>query len=177
MHDEEFKARAKTDGKSPHTKPHPSRSLEAYLGMKVVVLKRTDTLRQASMAMAENNIGCVLVANNDGKITGILTDRDLALTVSVVQKGVDAPIYECMAEPLCSVPPEAGVLDVIAEMVRHKIRRMPVITGTHHSGAKCLGIVTLDDLVATQAIGIDEACGIIRSQIQKPARRQHSQHH
>ncbi len=147
-----------------------TQDLTPFLGRKTVVLKRTDTLREAALAMAENNIGCVLVANHDGEIVGLLTDRDLALTVAVVSDGVEASIHESMSEEIVTVAQESSLQDVIELMCDQGIRRVPVMA-KDDPRSKCVGVVSLDDLLATQAITLEEARRIIDHQIKPPPRR------
>lgn len=142
-------------------------SIEEFLTKKVVVLKRTDTLRAAALAMAENNVGCVVVSDSKGELVGMLTDRDLACTSAVVKDGLDAPISEAMSEgDLVMAGDTEDLRAVIEKMVDHGVRRVPIMTSTAPGArAKCLGLISLDDLLLTKSVSLLDASRIAAQQI------------
>jgi len=150
---------------TPPRPPIGSNSIEDFLNKKVVILKRTDTLHSASLAMAENNVGSILISNSKGEMVGVLTDRDLACTISVVKNGLKAPISEAMSEgEIVSVDDTSQLRTVIKKMIDHGVRRIPVMA-TSGRRPRCRGIITLDDLLAAKVISIDEVSQIAAKQI------------
>jgi CBS domain-containing protein len=78
--------------------------------------------------IAENNLGCVIVTNKDGKPLGIITKRDLV--VRVMAKNLKPAVMkakEIMTAPLASIEPEATISDAARRMSRLDIRRLGVI--------------------------------------------------
>ncbi|HEX2403143.1 MAG TPA: CBS domain-containing protein [Acidimicrobiia bacterium] len=97
---------------------------------------------EAARMMRDANIGDVLVTRSDGTVCGIVTDRDLAL--SVVAEGNDPAsmvvrdVCNHTIESVASSDPVGKAVQVMSERA---IRRLPVIDeGT------LVGIVTLGDL-------------------------------
>ena len=78
--------------------------------------------------MDENNLGCVIVTNKDGKPLGIITERDLVvrvLTKNLQPAAVKAK--DIMTAPLATIEPEATISDAARRMSRLDIRRLGVI--------------------------------------------------
>lgn len=108
----------------------------------VVTAAPSATVGEVAELMRERNVGSVVLVDDDGRLTGVLTDRDLAL--SVLAAGRDGSDH---AHDHASAPVIAGTADMDVEaaaelMTTHGIRRLPIVDGDHLSG-----IVTLDDLV------------------------------
>lgn len=110
---------------------------------RVVTVDLNETLRKTARLMGKKRIGCVVVTKN-GKVTGILTERDVLL--KVVAKGRDASkvrARDIMTSPVVTITPDREVEDVAATMASKKIRRLPVV-----KNQKLVGIVTSADLVS-----------------------------
>jgi CBS domain-containing protein len=100
------------------------------------------SVRDVAELMRERNVGSVVLVGDDGTPAGIVTDRDL-----VVGALADGREPADLAADHGSAPVVTGRLDMdIREaadlMVRHAIRRLPILEGD-----RLTGIVTLDDLV------------------------------
>ena len=100
-----------------------------------------DTIATAARLMADFDIGAVPVSE-DGLLRGIVTDRDIA--VRVVAQGLDSdqPVTRFMSGDVKSCRPNACIDDVLAEMVTHGVRRIPVCA----EGGALFGIVSIGDL-------------------------------
>jgi signal-transduction protein with cAMP-binding, CBS, and nucleotidyltransferase domain len=90
--------------------------------------------------MAEEAVGCVLVAGPDG-VRGVLTDRDLALRVLAAGLAPDTPVSELMSAPVTTVD-AADDLGTAYRVFRRKgVRRLPVL-----DGGRLVGLLSVDDL-------------------------------
>jgi CBS domain-containing protein len=105
------------------------------------VSRQTD-IRQVARLMKEHHIGDVVVTNDDGKLYGIVTDRDIV--VRGLAEGGDAD--EICAGDICSrqvltLPPDASIESAVQMMREHAIRRVPVLRE-----GEPIGIVSIGDL-------------------------------
>ena len=139
-------------------------SLESFIHRKITVLHETETAFQAARAMCENQIGCVIVTRN-GRIDGILTDRDLVCEMLAMDLNPDTELGELVSSPLIFADEDSGLHDVIALMEKFGVRRIPILSAARHGQQRCVGLVTLDDLIAGRAVDYDQASRIVRSQI------------
>lgn len=140
-------------------------SIEPFIHRRIVVLPEDATAMQAARAMAENRIGCIVVGDHEGHISGLITDRDLACGLSAYLGDMNVPISELMTEKPLVVDEHATIHDVVALMVENGIRRVPVVQRTRGDREKCIGMITVDDLVIARAIGFDDLVKIVRSQV------------
>ncbi|MGE4234374.1 MAG: CBS domain-containing protein [Bacteriovoracia bacterium] len=148
-------------------------TVEEFTHKKVIILRSDATVHQAARAICDNKVGCVVVIGHSekdkGKITGIVTDRDLVCGLLAVRGlGRETILSEIMTEKVISASPDATISELSELMIQNGIRRIPVI---EQSGTKehCVGIVTLDDLVAAGVIDLQSISQIVKSQIRSRA--------
>jgi CBS domain-containing protein len=107
----------------------------------VVTAAPSASVRAVAELMRERNVGSVVLIGDDGRLCGFVTDRDL--TIGVLADGRDpADRADAHASnPVVTGEPGMSVEKAAELMVRHGIRRLPVL-----DGGRLTGIVTLDDL-------------------------------
>ena len=110
-----------------------------------------DSVAKAAELMKSENIGSIPVIENEQSQTlvGIVTDRDLALTI--VAEGRDAkstPVEAVMTRELVTCLADDDLQKALGAMAEHQLRRIPVVDNNH----KIVGIIAQAD-VATR---IDE---------------------
>jgi len=98
-------------------------------------------LREVAAMMRDGDMGAVPVVD-DGKLIGIVTDRDIV--VRVVAEGGDAstPVSEAMTTELFTVRPDDFAFEAIRLMGDKQIRRIPVV-GTN---GELAGIISMADV-------------------------------
>jgi CBS domain-containing protein len=106
----------------------------------VVTADCSATLRQVGELMRDLSVGSVVICDT-GYPAALITDRDLALAVAADGVSVDESVRDYATRPLVTCESEMDVEEAAALMVRHRVRRLPVV-----DGEKLTGIVTLDDL-------------------------------
>jgi uncharacterized protein (DUF2267 family) len=126
----------------------------------MVVLNSNSTVLEAARAIEHNNIGAVIV-QRDGRIVGLVTDRDL--TVRVLGRGLDpeaTALGEVMTTPVAMLAPTDSQSDAIRLMQQRNIRRIPLV-----EDERVVGIVTLDDLLLDEAAPLDQLAAVVEAQI------------
>ena len=102
----------------------------------------TDTVRKVAQVMAHVETGAVPIVEN-GKVIGLVTDRDIVLRVVAEGRSFDSPISEAMSEgDVQSVKEDDILADATAKMASHQIRRLVVL---NDAGA-LTGILSLGDV-------------------------------
>ena len=91
--------------------------------------------------MRDRGVGSVVITDPEGAPTAMVTDRDLALRVLADERPGGEPIGEHASRPLIGGEPEMDLAEAAALMVRHRIRRLPIL-----DRQRLVGIVTLDDI-------------------------------
>lgn len=108
----------------------------------VVTADPATAVRDVAALMRERNVGSVVLVH-DGEPVGIVTDRDLAIGVLADGRGGDDRASDHATTPVVTGDPGMDVVAAAELMVRHGIRRLPVL-----DGGRLTGIVTLDDIAA-----------------------------
>lgn len=96
---------------------------------------------EAARLMAELDVG-VLPVSDDGKLIGIVTDRDIAVRAVALRQGPETRVDAVMSQSprFCYLDDELN--DVIAGLGTLQVRRMPVLDREH----RLVGIVSLSDV-------------------------------
>lgn len=111
-----------------------------------VFCKDDMTVIDAARQMADQGVGAVPVCKTDGRLAGVITDRDLA--VMVIAEGRD-PASTQIADLLdgsevVTIGADDSVEEAIRTMKDHSVRRLPVIDGN-----RLVGVVSQADVART----------------------------
>jgi CBS domain-containing protein len=94
----------------------------------VVTTEEEAPSNKVALLMDENDLGCVIVTNKEGKPLGIITERDLVIRVLSKNLKPDAvKAREIMTSPLVTIEPEATINEAAKRMSRTDIRRLGVL--------------------------------------------------
>lgn len=99
------------------------------------------TIAEVARTMASVESGAVPVTD-DGKVVGLITDRDIVLRVVAEGKGLDTPVADVMTEGVETCLEDDSVADASAKMGARQIRRLVVM----NSEGKLAGILSLGDV-------------------------------
>lgn len=138
---------------------------------KPVILEKSHTLKQAAQAMKNNQVGSILVSDGRGILKGIFTDRDLALALAIENIPTTSSLEKATRNRLVYVTDNATLKDVVSTMRQYAIRRVPVVHMRSNGRQRCLGIISLDDLVKERLIDSSEESAILKSQLVTPKER------
>lgn len=115
--------------------------VEEIMTASVNSIESTDTIADAARRMAEDDVGALPILS-DGKLVGIVTDRDIAVRGVAAAISPQAPIRRVMSDNVATCSPDDDIETVLALMSREQIRRMPVCNDRE----QIVGIVALADL-------------------------------
>lgn len=132
-----------------------------------VTLRPDNTAYDAARVMREERIGCILVCEPEGGIAGMITDRDLTVEMLAEGHTGSTPLSTVMSPAVSTVEETAGVDDVIAVMEENGVRRVPVVQTDRQGYTRCKGVISVDDLIAREAISIKQLSNIIRPQLNR----------
>jgi signal-transduction protein with cAMP-binding, CBS, and nucleotidyltransferase domain len=102
------------------------------------------TVAKAAKVMCQEGVGsCIILQHN--RPIGIVTEEDINCKVVAKDlKPSKVHVNEVMSTPLITVSADKTVKEAAAMMVRHHVRRLPVVD----DGDKVIGIVTVRDLLS-----------------------------
>ncbi len=104
-----------------------------------VTLHISSTVRDAEKIMREFKIGGIPVINDNGKLVGIITNRDLRF-----QKNMATPIEQIMTKENLITAPEGITLEKAELLLQdYKIEKLPIV----NKKGKLTGLVTYKDIL------------------------------
>ena len=118
-------------------------SLHQFCRKPVVKILPEGSIADACRLMEENDVGCIIV-EGDGKLVGIITDRDVALKVAgTARDPLTTRVDEVMSPDPIRISVDRDVRSLTALLHAYHVRRIPIVDSFN----EVLGIVTLDDLI------------------------------
>jgi CBS domain-containing protein len=97
------------------------------------------------------NCGMLPIVNDDGKVTGVITDRDICIALGTRnQRASEITVREIQPEKLFACKADDEIHAALAIVSDAKVRRLPVLD----EAGKLQGILSLDDVVLHAATGI-----------------------
>lgn len=130
------------DPGSAHWKDEPLTVAEV-MSTGVKVAQRETKLPDVAKLMRDEDVGVVPVVDDDGRLVGIVTDRDIVVRACVAARPLpEVCAIDVMSESVISVVPEERIRDVLVCMGERQIRRMPVVDDEE----RLLGIVSIGDI-------------------------------
>lgn len=102
-------------------------------------------LAEAGAILLQNDCGTLPVVDDNGKITGMLSDRDICIAVVTQhQRAADILVREVISgHPVYSCTPELDVKKALVIMQECQVRRLPVTDAT----GELQGILSINDLI------------------------------
>ena len=126
----------------------------------VVTCSPEDSIIEVAQLMKNEDIGPVLIVDNDDSNTliGIITDRDIVL--KVIADGQDPKttrVGEAMSKKLVTCRPDDDVEVAMKAMAQYQLRRIPVVD----DNMKLVGIISQADL-ATRVDAPEKTAEVVK---------------
>ena len=106
----------------------------------VVTAKPSDSIQSVAKIMVDVDTGCVPIFD-EGKVVGLVTDRDIVIRVVAQGGDLSAPVSGAMSDHVQDCHPDDSVADAAGKMASHQLRRL-IVT----DGGKLVGILSLGDI-------------------------------
>ena len=109
----------------------------------VITVKPDEPVRMAVEKMVQNDVECLPVVQDEGKLVGLITFRDIV--VKAVHKfnfDQNLKVKDIMVQRVVTCLPQDTILEVVKLMKNKRLRRLPVV----NTQGKLVGIVTNFDL-------------------------------
>lgn len=120
-----------------------AKKIEEIMHRVVWTCHRDDSCAVATRLMWEHDIGAIPTVDHEGRVVGIVTDRDICMAAYLTGKPIaDIPVHLAMADRVITC--NAGDTDeaVARTLAQAQIHRIPVVDPDRRP----IGIVTLNDL-------------------------------
>ncbi len=122
--------------------------VKEIMSREVVSLSNKSSINDVVDKMLSNQIGAIPIIDSDDKLVGIVTERDIALSLAGEMDDKTAQDY--MATKVFTTTPGTPIESACKIMVRNGLRRIPIVGGEadiSKAAKKLLGIVTSTDII------------------------------
>ena len=125
--------------------------LRDIMTKQVVRIQPEETIAVAARMLEHNNIGAMPVCNDEGKLCGMITDRDIVIRCLAAGKSPQTTsVKEVMTSRIYVARPDMDAALAAGLMGREQIRRLPVM----ENGRLC-GMISLGDLAMKEESSIE----------------------
>ena len=112
----------------------------------VVRINPEETVAVAARTLARYNIGMLPVCGGDGRLCGVVTDRDLVTRcIAAGKEPTRTTVREVMTSNVVAARQDMDTVAAAQLMGRQQIRRLPVL-----ENGKLCGMVSLGDLASSE---------------------------
>lgn len=109
----------------------------------LVTVRATDSLKKAISKLDHERIGATLVLNDEGRLVGMLSERDLiGVLAEYGERALIANVGALMTRRVFGCTPDDDIQDAMTWMVQHRVRHLPVV-----EDGRVSGIVSIGDVV------------------------------
>lgn len=116
--------------------------VKACMTKQVISVGADEPVAEAARLMSRYNLGSLPVCTAQGRLCGMLTDRDVVLRCVAAGKATDrVPVRQIMSTGVVCVDAAEDAEQAVRLMSRAQLRRLPVT-----SGERLCGMLTLGDL-------------------------------
>ncbi len=116
--------------------------VKEVMSRRIIAISPEETVAVAARLLSQHNIGALPVCSRDGRLRGMVTDRDIV--VRCVAAGDDPErtrVAEIMTRRVLAAEPDRSVDEAARLMAREQVRRLPV-----QERGRLVGMVSLGDV-------------------------------
>ena len=131
----------------------------------VVSITPGESAALAARLLSRHNVGSLPVCGEDGRLRGIVTDRDIVTRcIAAEDDPAQTPVRDIMTRNCVTVSPEDDPREATRLMAAQQVRRLPVT-----ENGKVVGMVSLGDLATCHAFDMEtsKALSEISEQVRK----------
>ena len=120
--------------------------LREIMTNKVIRINPEESVAVAARMLSRYNVGMLPVCGSDGRLHGVVTDRDLVTRcIAAGRLPASTPVREVMTTAVVSARPDMDTVAAARLMGRQQIRRLPVL-----ENERLCGMVSLADLASRE---------------------------
>ncbi len=109
------------------------------------------TVADAIHKMLDHHVGAVGIVDQEGRVAGIFTERDVLRKFSLTGRDPEStPVRELMTTPVEMATEQTGPGEAMATMVERHFRHLPVV----NNDGKLLGILSIRNLLEWRIDGL-----------------------
>ncbi len=134
----------------------------ATKGATVFTVRADATLSQAVTLLVQHNIGALVVMNEQARLTGIISERDVVRALARGENALAQRVGDVMTAAVIAASPQDDLRSVMNTMTQKRIRHLPVL-----EQGQLVGIVSIGDMVKAQLDEYEGRIDTLQTQLTK----------
>jgi CBS domain-containing protein len=131
-------------------------------GGSVITIEPNVDLATAAKLLSEKRIGALLITGAEGRVTGILSERDIVRALAARgAAALQSPLSEVMTRKVVTCSPSDTISVIMEQMTVGKFRHVPVV---EHE--RLVGVVSIGDVVKHRLQEMEQESSALRDYIQ-----------
>ena len=120
-------------------------------------IRPEESVTVAARTLNRYNIGALPVCGSDGRLCGLVTDRDIVVRCLAADRSpLSTTVKDVMTSQVVAAKPDMDAAQAAALMGREQIRRLPVV-----ENGKLCGIVSLADLAQSPECSVEAGGALV----------------
>jgi CBS domain-containing protein len=111
----------------------------------VFTIRPNATVNQLLDALAEHNVGALVVSNDGTTLLGIVSERDIVRKLRDVGEPREALVQDIMTTDVHVCSPQDNLGDLMGVMTQYRVRHVPVM-----EGETLVGVLSIGDAVKSR---------------------------
>ena len=127
-----------------------------------ICVKPDATVEEVAKKMKDNHVGCMPICDDNNKVVGLVTDRDVVLRCVACDKDAKTvPISEIMTTNVCTAGPNDDIEEATQKMCNCNVKRIPRVENGCLKGMLTLSDLSTNSPCSTETIGyvFEGICG------------------
>ncbi len=130
-------------------------------GNNIVTVNVGESVADTAVLLAKYKIGAVLVLDQTGKVTGVLSERDIVRALATSGSGcLNQNVEDLMTKDVICCAPSDTIDQVMALMTDRRIRHLPVM-----DGSELKGFISIGDVVKRRISDVEQEAAAMRDYI------------
>jgi IMP dehydrogenase len=111
---------------------------ESFIVDNPLTMKESNTVGDVKRIVDETGTGGILILDNDDKVVGIVSTRDL-----LFENDLNKPVTAIMSRDVHTAPPDTSLKQAERLLHEYRVEKLPLVA----DGGKVVGLVTLKDIM------------------------------
>ena len=134
---------------------------------KVVTVRPSTPLVEAAQVLAKHHIGVLVVTDDAGRLSGIISERDLTKAIGQFLTDLfDRHVEDVMTATVVTCSPDDSIAEVLYLMQTNRVRHLPVLHGDD-----LVGIVSIRDVTENWLKALEQENQQLRGAVGAELRR------
>lgn len=112
-------------------------------GSAVFTVRPTETLQAVAKRLKQENVGAMIVSADGKSLEGVISERDVALSLAVFDKEFHAlPASALMQSAFVACSPDDRLVEIAKMMTERRLRHLPV-----KQNGRLVGVISIGDVL------------------------------